>query len=244
LAGKAYSKILRGEPLDQDQITGWALFVATVFLRSRKVRNQMAPRIMAELKDSYLAPEQIRNMQHELFKQGQLVTVGELTATIQKTWNQINANPAYLQLVGVDQSACNLGVELGKKHWHTLEAAPERVFVTSDCPVFTWKLIGGGAAFPGYGFGQEDVAIIIPLSPRKVFVASPPTISWSKVLDAHSTDLFNESLVQFADKSVFSIEKSEKTRILVDEEINKIIFGVNAFSSPKERTQSLIDSKN
>lgn len=69
LAGKAYAKILRGELLDQDQLTAWALFIATVFLRSRKVRNQIAPRIMHELKDSYLAPEQIRNMQHELFKQ-------------------------------------------------------------------------------------------------------------------------------------------------------------------------------
>jgi Protein of unknown function (DUF4238) len=203
LAGKAYAKILRSEPLNQEHLVAWALFVATVFLRSRKVRNQVAPRIMNELKDSYLAPEQIRDMQYELFKHGQLVSEVELSAILQKTWDQINANPAYLQLAGVEKSACNLGVELGKKHWHTLEAAPEKVFVTSDCPVFTWKLIGGGAAFPGYGFGQEDVAIILPLSPKKVFVASPPTISWPKVLDANSTDLFNKAVIQFADKSVF-----------------------------------------
>ena len=232
LAGKAYGKILRAEPLEQEQLTVWALFIATVFLRSRKVRNQVAPRIMDELKTSFLASDNLKDLQYDLFKQGHLVSEKELSAAIEKKWNQLSANPAYLQLAGIDQSACNLGVELGKKHWHTLDAPPGKVFVTSDCPVFTLKLTGGGAAFLGYGFGQEDVAIIFPLSPRKIFVASPPTISWSKVLDVNSINLFNKAVIQFALKSVFSIQECEEIRNLVDSEINKITFGVNAFCPP------------
>jgi hypothetical protein len=170
--------------------------------------------------------------------------MGELATIMEKAWNQINANPAYLQLTGVDQSTCNLAVELGKKHWHTLEAAPERVFVTSDCPVFTLKIDREGAVFPGFGFGREDVTILLPLSPKKIFVASPPTISWHKVLDANTTDLFNKAVIQFADRSVFSVEKSEETRLLVDAEINKIIFGVNAFHLPQSRTQHILNVNN
>jgi hypothetical protein len=100
LAGKAYGNILRGDPLEDQQTTAWALFVATLFLRSRKVRNQVAPRILDQLRDSYLAPEQVKNMQYDLFKLGHLISEGELAATVQKVWSQISSNPAYLQLAG------------------------------------------------------------------------------------------------------------------------------------------------
>lgn len=241
MAGKIYPKLLRAEEaFDQDEVVAWALFVASLFLRSRKVRNQIAPAILDAMKASVLDPARVEAIQYELFQRGQLYSKEEISDVVHKAWSDINANPAFLQLSKIEERTASLAHSIGRKAWHTLHPAPGKTFVTSDCPVISLKLTGTGVAFAGFGFGQDDVAAVLPLTPDALFVASPPSIAWTKRFDETGTAAMNKAIVQYAEKRVFSSIRSERISKLVDAEMNQVVFGENAFVVPKNNLEKLV----
>jgi hypothetical protein len=234
-AAAIYSTIHDGQQIThKDQIV-WASFVATAFLRSRKVREQFGPALTRAMDaENYDSEEKIREMQYEYLRQGIFVDSEDIRAKVRQTLDEMRA-PAFGQLAGIEDSVKMITKNIiEKKTWWILEAAPGCEFVTSDCPVQTWALNGPTVPITmGNGFGHQNTAVVFPLSPQKLFFASND-IRWSsKVLSGGDTDKVNTATVQFAHRAVYALTRSQETQSLVDRELNKYTFGENCFIPAK-----------
>lgn len=234
-AAAIYSTIHDGQQItSKDQIV-WSSFVATVFLRSRKVREQFGPTLTRAMDaENYDSEEKIREMQCELLNQGIFVYSEDIRARVKQTLEEMRA-PAFGQLAGIEASAKMITKNIiEKKTWWILEAAHGREFVTSDCPVQTWALNGPKAPITmGSGFGHQNTAVVFPLSPKKLFFAGNDIRWTSKVLSEEDTDKVNTATVQFAHRAVYALTRSPETQALVDRELDKYTFGENCFIPAK-----------
>jgi hypothetical protein len=119
-----------------------------------------------------------------------------------------------------------------RKTWHTIDAPPGRSFLISDCPVLTAEL-NGPRVEPGAGFGKQNVAALLPLTSQKLFVASPLDRGWRTIATPAGVDNINRLIVQFGHRNVYGNASSPDTQLLVDTEIDRIVFGKNAFLKQK-----------
>ena len=230
-AAKTYPKLMSSRPLDGEEPAFWAMFVASLFIRTRKVREQMTPGVLEGLSRSFFGIENITKMQYELFQKGHLHSKEDIYEAASKTYDQMRLMPAFLHFARLEERIANLAPVFTRKIWHTLHAAPGLDFVTSDNPVFSVKLDQQGAAYPGYGFAHDDVTIMLPLSPKFLFVASPPSLVWEKSLDEPSTRTINRIIIACADRAVFARHKITGLQELVDNDLNSIIYGQNAYTT-------------
>lgn len=234
-AAAIYPIIHAEQPLTGEQEIVWASFVATVFLRSRKVREQFGPALTRMMEaENYDSEESIREMQCELLRQGIFVDSEDMRAKVRQTLAEMRA-PAFGQLAGIENSAKMITKNIvEKERWFILEAAPGCEFVTSDCPVQTWALNGPNAPITmGSGFGHRNTAIVFPLSPRMQFFAASGVRWSSKVLSVEDTLKANTATVQFAHRAVYGLSRSEEIQTLVERELNKYAFGENCFIPAK-----------
>lgn len=234
-AAAIYLKIHTGQPLTGEQEIVWSSFVATVFLRSRKVREQFGPVLTRMMEaENYDSEEQIREMQCELLRKGIFVDSEDIRAKVRLTLKEMRS-PAFGQLAGIENSAKMITKDiLEKERWFILEAAPGCEFVTSDCPVQTWGLNGPKAPITmGSGFGHQNTAIVFPLSPKMLFFAGNGVRWNSKVLSLEDTVNVNTATVQFAHRAVYALNKSAEIQALVERELNKYTFGENCFIPAK-----------
>lgn len=240
-ASAIYPIILAGKPLTAEQEIVWASFIATMFLRSRKVREQFGPELTRMVEaENYSSDENIREMQCELLSRGVFVFADELRERVERTLHEMRA-PAFGQLAGIESSAKMLTKNiLEKPRWFVLEAASGCEFVTSDCPVQTWALNGPKAPLTlGSGFGHQNTAIVLPLSPKAVFFAGPNEIVWSsKVLSPEDTARVNLATVQFAHHAVYALSKSPEVQAMVDRELNRYTFGKDCFIPAKPQAEA------
>ena len=87
-AAAAYCAIQSGSELTQFQQGAWAFFVVTLFLRCRKVRDQIGPMLMEQVESEiFFGEDQIRETQHEFLKQGVLVFSDDLRAKVSQIKN-------------------------------------------------------------------------------------------------------------------------------------------------------------
>lgn len=221
-ASAIYSTIHDGQQITRKDQIVWSSFVATVFLRSRKVREQFGPALTRSMDaENYDREEKIRDMQCELLSQGIFVYSEDIRAKVRQTLEEMRV-PAFGQLAGIEDSAKMITKNiLEKKTWWILEAAPGCEFVTSDCPVQTWALNGPKAPITmGSGFGHQNTAVVFPLSPKKLFFAGND-IRWSsKVLSEEDTDKVNTATVQFAHRAVYALTRNPEIQALVDRELD------------------------
>jgi hypothetical protein len=229
-AAAIYSTIHSGKGLTGSQEITWSMFLATLFLRSRKVREQISPGLTRQVESEvFFGEAQIRDMQHDFLKQGILVYAADMRAKVNQIKREMMA-PAFSHPAGIEESARMLAKNIiGKGRWFVFEAAPGSSFITSDCPVQTLNLNGAGHPITlGSGFGHPNTAVVLPLSP--LFLAGPLGMSWkSSLLGTKDVMVFNEAAVKFAHRSVYVFEKNNEIQTLVDREMNKITFGENAF---------------
>jgi hypothetical protein len=227
--------IQTGQPLTSKQEIAWSSFIATVFLRSRKVREQFGPALTRMMDaENYESEEQIREMQSDYLRQGIFVDSEDIRAKVRQTLKEMRA-PAFGQLAGIEDSAKMITRNIiEKERWFILEPAFNCEFVTSDCPVQTWALNGAKAPMTmGSGFGHQNTAIVFPLSPRMLFFAGNGVRWGSKVLSVEDTVKVNTATVQFAHRSVYALSRSAEIQALVDRELNKYTFGENCFIPAK-----------
>lgn len=240
-AAAIYGIIHSGKGLTESQEITWSMLLATLFLRSRKVREQIGPGLTRQVEsEMFFGDAQIREMQHDYLKQGILVYAEDLKAKVNQIKQEMRA-PAFGHLAGIEENARMIAKNIiGKGRWFILEAAPGSAFVTSDCPVQTLNLSGPGNPITlGSGFGHHHTAVVLPLSPTKLFLAGPLGICWkSSVLDAKDVMAFNTATVRFAHRAVYALDKSVETQTLVDGEMNQITFGENAFVQMKQRIEA------
>ncbi len=181
-ASNIFAKVADDCALQGKERAAWAIFVSMLFLRTRKVRQQMTEKALKVMSN---------------------------------------------KLPGL-----RLAKSMAKKCWHILHAPEGAFFVTSDCPVMTAKVDAQGQAQLGYGFDVENVAVMLPITPDKLFVASPPHFEWRKTLQLNGLFTANLSVVRFAHKNVYAHSYDKSIEELVNLEIDQLIFGQNAFTDP------------
>lgn len=230
-AAAVYGTIQSGSALTGTQERAWSLFIASTFLRSRKVREQIGPALTKRVaSEMFFGDGQIREMQHDLLKQGIFAYADELRVKAKQIKREMEV-PAFGHLAGIEENARGIADDIFRKRWFVLQAAPGTTFVTSDCPVHTQNVNLAGKSFTlGSGFSHPSTAVVLPLSPSRLFLAGPNEMRWkSNVLDENDVLAFNAGAVRFADRAVYALDQSDEIRGLVDREINQVVYGRNAF---------------
>ncbi|MGD0737598.1 MAG: DUF4238 domain-containing protein [Terracidiphilus sp.] len=230
-AAATYDAIQSGSELTQFQQGAWAFFLATLFLRSRKVREQIGPELMRQVESEiFSGDDQIREAQCDLLKEGVFVYADDLKAMVSQIKHEMRA-PAFGHLAGIEENARMLAEQIFEKRWFVFEAAPGTAFVTSDCPVHTMNVsLTDKRCTLGSGFGNSSTAVVLPLSPTRLFLAGPQEMSCrSNVLGEKNVVAFNSNTIRFAYRAVYSLDESAEIHALVDREINQVTYGQNAF---------------
>lgn len=206
----------------------FARFVASLFIRTRKVRDQFLGPIIKKFRAETEAPGYIRDLQYKSFQRGELLFEEDLRRQIEWTRTAIESSPSFLHLSGIKQHTLALAGVIAKKKWHVIEAAPGKSFLISDSPVCTGR-VSNEQISAGDGFGKTTTSIWLPITAQHLFVASPPADIWNKVAEPDGVDSMNRLTVRFAHRNVYSNAKMESVQRLVDDRINEIVFTQNAF---------------
>ena len=170
-------RLIAGDQLDLLGATVWASYVASLFARSEKYRSQISAAMVQKFRTETQNPDFIRNLQHELLKEGQLVFADDLQKEIDGFREKMENSPSFYHLCGLQRNTVSLADAVMRKTWHVIQSPSEKYFLTSDCPVTTVELVDGQVK-PGTGFAKEHTAIILAITPRALFVAASPTIQW------------------------------------------------------------------
>lgn len=227
-AAPVHEALVNGSQLSQADTIAWASYVASLFLRTQKVRIQISARMVEKFIQQTQSPDFIRELQYDLLNQGELVFAEDLRKQVDELRNKMESSPSYYHLSSLQGNTASLARALVAKAWHVLEAAPGKFFVLSDCPVTTAEIVAGRAN-AGTGFGRESTTVVVPLTPKYVFFASPPAVHWKLVGPPVAVDSTNLLTIRFAYERVYSHLNSVELRALIDGEINRITFGKNAF---------------
>jgi Protein of unknown function (DUF4238) len=214
-AGVVRPLLIAGTALTSEQKAAWALFVAASFARTRKARIQIYERIFG--KNPNEVTRFIQNAQHEMFQVGELHFAGDLLKQARRFYN----------VSAISRQTLRIGIAVAHMRWQVLQAPADRFFITSDCPVATIEL-RDGHVLPGVGFGKPTSVVVMAITLGRLFLAGPKELQW-KSLDGHAVDLFNRLTIQFGYQNIYAPVASDSIQTLVDTEINRLIFGENAF---------------
>ncbi len=209
----------------------WATFVASLFGRTRKVRTQISEAMTQRFRKQTDDPDFILDLQLSLLQKGELLYADDLKRAVAEIRNAMDASPSFYHVSALPNRVRIIVESLLTRAWHTIEAPPDHYFLISDCPVVTYE-VRDGQPFPGAGFGKENTAVLVPVSPKHIFVASPQHFNWRIVATISGVTNINRLIVQFAHRNVYSNVESEEIRALVDTEIDTVVFGKNAFLPP------------
>ncbi len=206
----------------------WARFVASQFGRTRKVQAHISEMMTQRFREQAQHPDFISNLQVSLLKEGEFHYAEDLKRAVNEIRTAMDASPNYYHVSALPNRVRIIAQPLLTRAWHTIEAPPDHYFLMSDCPVVTYE-VRDGRPCPGTGFGNENAVAMMPVSPRHLFVAAPHTMNWRQVATISGMWNINRLIVQFAHKNVYANVESEEAQALVNDEINSLVFGKNAF---------------
>jgi hypothetical protein len=223
--------IMQHRQLNRQDAEVWATFVASLFGRTRKVKAQISEAMTRKFQQQTDNPDYIRDLQLALLQQGELHYAEDVQRAVTEIRSTMDASPSFYHVSALPNRVRIIVESLLIRAWHTIEAPPKHHFLISDCPVVTYE-VKNGQPFPGVGFGKENAAVLLPVSPKHLFVASPHHFRWNTVASPTGMQNINRLIVQFAHRNVYSHVESEEIRALVNAEIDAIMFGKNAFLPP------------
>jgi hypothetical protein len=226
-AGVIESVIQQRQMSDSDAEI-WATFVGALFGRTRKVRAQISDSMTRKFRELTEDPEYIRNLQYSLLQKGELHFSEDLIREVSSLRSAMETSPSYYHVSALPNRVRILMQPLLSRKWHTVEAPEGHNFLTSDCPVLTLGVREGQPAL-GAGFGLESTAILLPVTSKHIFVASPHNVDWKTIVGPAEIESINRLIVQFAHQNVYSDANTKAVQDLVNSDINKIIFGETAF---------------
>ncbi len=227
-AAQVRKKLISRVVVSNEEIAAWALFVASLFLRTRKVRAQVSSRVAAEVAAQFRSAEGLREIQYEFLKRGALVELAEMRRHVDERLDKILKETAFLHLSGFHTTVPNLAFSICQKAWHILGAGDDHRFVTSDCPVFTAQ-IRNRQLFLGYGLDIPRVSVFLAIDPNHLFVATPPGSTCSALLSGGDVDLINLATVKYAHREVYADRESKGLQEIVNQNLNQIEFGKDAY---------------
>jgi hypothetical protein len=217
--------LIERRPLARWQAVSVSLFIASLFTRTRKYRAQISNPIVEKFRNPAKSPDFVRDLQCRLWLAGEPCFRKDLQEEIDELRDAMERSPSFYHVVGLPRRTAVLAEAILQKSWGIIEAPSGLVFVASDCPVSTMEFTDGRAV-PGAGFGKEDTAVFLPLSPQHAFVAS--RAGWPRTADARFVEALNHLTVCFAHRNVYANSDFAALRALVDAQINQIVFGENA----------------
>jgi hypothetical protein len=220
--------LLNRRSLGQREAAIWAIYVGSLFVRTPKYRSQISATMVERFRKQTQSTDYVRTLQYDLLQKGKLVFASDLERLIERVNGNLEKSPSFYHLTGLERHITVLAEALMWKTWHAIQAPPGKFFIISDCPVSTVEFVNGQLT-PGVGFGKRQAAVILPLTPELSFVAAPEGTQWNTVADPVAVDSINLLTVRFAHQRVYSHLNSVDIQTLVDHEINKIVFGKNAF---------------
>ena len=227
-AAPIHEALINRQPLSQRARIVWALYVASLFLRTKKVRSQISSAMVQKFREFADSPDFVRDLQHDLFQRGDLVFTDDLKKLVERLRTNMENSHSYYHLTSLQANTNSLATAVEGKVWHVLEAAPGEFFVISDCPVTTFEF-ASGHYYPGPGFGKETATIVLPMTPKHVFLASSATGRWKPIGPPEAVHATNLLTVRFGFDRVCAHVNSAGVKALVDAEINRITFGRDAF---------------
>ena len=234
-AARVYPKLLCRQKLSPEESCDWATFAASLFLRTKKLREQACKPIIASLVHEQTSAKKILEMQYKLFQQGYLLDQNSLREKIQAQWSEVADQPAYFQLSDFPSRTTRLASFLHSRDWDVVDAAPQTQFVTSDSPISTCKIDESGTVYPGANFGNSDVIVYLPLAPNKLWIAGPKSIRCMPVLDRATVGVVNKLSVRFGGEMVFARSEDKDLELLVKAELNQFVFGFNTSTTLQQQ---------
>jgi hypothetical protein len=230
-AARLLDVIIQRRQISNRDAQVWATFVASLFGRTRKVRMQISEGMTQRFRKQTDDPNFILDLQLSLLQRGELHYTDDLKRAVTEIRNAMDASPSFYHVSALPNRVRIIVESILTRAWHTIEAPPDHDFLLSDCPVVTYE-VRDGQPFPGAGFGKENTAVLLAVSPKYIFVASPHHFNWRTVATISGVRNINRLIVQFAHQNVYSNVESEEIRALVDTEIDTVVFGKNAFLPP------------
>lgn len=219
------------KPISSENAMIWATFVASLFGRTRKVREQVSEAMASRLQEHVNNLDFIREYQYWLLQRGELHYAKDIACSFEKSCGEMCVSQSFFHVSGLPTRTHIIGESLLTRYWHTIEAPHGSYFLISDCPVVTYE-VRNGRPFPGTGFGNENTVALLPISPRQLWVACPKQMEWRSELTPDGVNSVNRLIVQFADRNVYANVESQEIQQLVDSEINTVVFGKNAYVPP------------
>ena len=223
--------IMQRRVLSRREAEIWATFVAALFGRTRKVKAQISTSMSRKVQEQIDNPEYVRDLQLALLRQGELHYAEDIQRATTEILAAMNADPSYFFVSALPNRVHIITPDILARDWHTIAAPEGQSFLISDCPVVTYK-VQDGRIFTGAGFGDEKTIILLPVSPKHLFVASPRNGGWPTVFSASDMQYVNRMVVQFAHRNVYANAESAEVQRLVDNQIDTVKFGENAFVPP------------
>lgn len=235
-AAQVRQKLIKHVAASQDDIAMWALFVASTFLRTRKVRKDVSLRLGTKVAMEFRSHENLLEIQHQFLKRGTIVPFAEIENRVGRQLDVILASPAFLHLSGFHTNVPSLAHSICQKVWHILEAGDPGSFLTSDCPVTTAQ-IRERQLYLGYGFDLPSTTVFFAIDTKHLFIAAPPQSMWAAILNPLDVNLINLMTIQYADREVYANEESEDIQRSVQENINQVVFGEHAYIPKRDLAQ-------
>lgn len=191
-----------------------ALFIATLFQRSRKMRAHYTGPNVVQAFAHLRSDDFIKDRQYELLKRGTLIGFDVLRAKIEKSIDEVVDDPAQFHFHNISDRAAALAAGLAIKKW-TLVRLLKPSFITSDSPVFPISIRAEAAPTLGGPLLAPETAVFLALSPKTLLVMEPDNPSWNPIAEPDFIRDIRHATVSSADLAIYSTEKSDALQAAV-----------------------------
>jgi hypothetical protein len=100
-ASKVLPILTSRQQVSQQDAVAWSAFVASLFVRTRKVRKQISDAMVRKFKQQTENPDFIRTMQYELLQQGEFCYADDLRRDAEKLRAAMDASPSFYHVSGL-----------------------------------------------------------------------------------------------------------------------------------------------
>lgn len=215
--------------LSSQESATWSVFVASLFVRTRKMRLQMTTRTLKRLHNPDEIDAFARETQLELAIEGRIYSLTDLRRRAEKIAAAVDQNLAYFHLRHLPQSVASIHKALTRAKFYVIDATEQLPFVTSDAPVATMELMPNNVQIDfGCGIAKERALVFLPLTPNQAFLAVQKGWAFDSPLSYPSPITCRVATIQFAHRNVYASFASDDLRRMVDTQVNRIVFGENA----------------
>jgi Protein of unknown function (DUF4238) len=210
-AGEIVPKLLQRQTLSRRDYLYWSMYVATLFLRTRMMREVPLLTAMQRI----TTDSAVREEQYQFFKNGILVPFADLKRKAEASAELLRNHPAFFHWCNVGANLSNYVQALLNKEWLVLPVTERETFITSDSPVLAGEF-GDGEFGVRDGLLNPKHSIFFPLTPRALFFATPIGPPRRFKLWDQEVRMFNRVIASCAHREIYASSFSWRYQELAD----------------------------